>query len=152
MKCYFEGKAGEKHPELDVEGTIKARCVIRNVGASPASVVLGAAVEQPNKVLAQSSSKDLKIEPGKVAIARFEFRLPAQTSIGDSLTIVALLNDVVRSRIVGVVRKVGVCPSGPISRSNYKKKRAELVKARDAGALSGDEFDQYDAALVLCIE
>ena len=45
-----------------------------------------------------------------------------------------------------------VCPHGRLTREKYRAKRAELKAALDAGELTQEEFDSYDAELVGCLE
>jgi hypothetical protein len=79
------------------------------------------------------------VKPDERLPVRVEAR---ETSLGASHAI----------ELTAVVRMPTVCPDGKLTRTQYEKKRVELKAALDAGALSAEEHDRYDAELVSCLE
>jgi hypothetical protein len=50
------------------------------------------------------------------------------------------------------IKPASMCPDGSITRDEYRRRHEALFEALKAGALAQDEFDAYDAELILCID
>lgn len=150
FRCHFDGLAGEDKPQLDLRKPVKVQCILRNEGGPRAMGTVTARLGPKGTPLATS----VVLTPGKTELAHFSFTVNAP--LGSPIDVVATLsgpNVIAASTTVhGVVGRAAVCPSGKLTRSEYKKKRDELQKALQAGALTQQEFDSYDAELILCIE
>jgi hypothetical protein len=55
------------------------------------------------------------------------------------------------TRVIGAIRKPGLCVPGQLSRAQYRTKLEELRAAIAAGELTPAQFDRYDAELVTCV-
>jgi hypothetical protein len=50
------------------------------------------------------------------------------------------------------VARPQLCPEGRITRERFLEKRTELRKKLDAGLISKDDYDRYEAELVRCMK
>jgi hypothetical protein len=51
-----------------------------------------------------------------------------------------------------LVARPKICPSGKLTRPEFVKKREELRKTLEAGVISQEEYERYEAELVGCME
>lgn len=96
---------------------------------------------------------DKAIEPGRSRRISLELLVPADVE-GDSTVRVAIAGAAVRPAAATINIKVasGLCGGKKLTQEEYRARRAKLEKAFQAGALSAQEFDRYDAELVSCLK
>ncbi|HTJ46897.1 MAG TPA: hypothetical protein VL463_32560 [Kofleriaceae bacterium] len=143
----------EHEPALDAGEHIDLRCTVENGGPSAAMVVIDVWIDKDGVV--RSSAKEIASH-GKM-VFDVPFEIPRGLALDSTLVIFAQASDLrfhrtAMSMIQGVVHKPKLCTPGQLSRAQYDAKIAELRRALEAGDLSQDEFDRYDAELVGCLK
>lgn len=126
-------------------------CGVTNTGDETAHNVTLSVVGANKPVVKQLSSLKAKQTTSTKIMLRAK-----QTQLGArvSLSITARGGNVkregiqhLRARVVAPV----LCPAGRLTRAAYTAKLRQLRAALKSGALSQQEFDRYDAALVMCL-
>jgi hypothetical protein len=96
-----------------------------------------------------------KIQPGKAVVRSVTVKLPEATA-GDDATVLVTFQERNGHAPVELTKKLplvrSLCPSGKLTRTQYDERRARLKRTLDAGDLSPDDFDRYDAELLRCLE
>jgi hypothetical protein len=153
VRCHFQGHAGEARPEIDARRPVHVQCVLHNSGSRPAAVEVTASLEGTE----QTRSRGVNVAPGKTQVVDLDFKVPADTQLGTALVVLASFSGegLARGepqRLTAVVGRPQVCPGARITREEYRRRHEALRGALASGALTQDEFDEYDAELILCIE
>lgn len=96
---------------------------------------------------------DKAIEPGRRHRVSLELTVPVDAE-GDTAVKVTLSGPGVKSISATVNTKVasGLCGGKKLTQEEYRAKRDKLEKAFQAGAMSAQEFDKFDAELVSCLK
>ena len=155
VSCRLEGQVASQSPTVYPGQAASIWCIVENTGDATARAVTVSA-----KAAGKTFKKNIKrrIRRGKRAGARVELRVPSDPKlIGTRLIIETSATAKNASKpatfeLAVQITKPSRCPGGLLSRKEYQSKRAKLEKALQAGALSQDEFDEYDAELVGCLE
>ena len=100
-----------------------------------------------------------RIEPGETLTRTRDVALASQADEVDP-TVVAVVTSgnappasaTSKLRLATEAPLHGLCERGALTRDAYRIKRNSLEAALAAAALTQQEFDRYDAALVRCIE
>jgi hypothetical protein len=125
---------------------------VDNSGTGAANVAL----ETPLARATSAAPPAQRIGPAGHALFDVPITIPRALAIDSpvEITVVARDRHFARSastRIVGLIRKPRLCHAGELSHTQYSAKLAALRAARAAGNLTRDQFDQYDAELVSCL-
>jgi hypothetical protein len=139
--------------EVDAGEVVRLRCVIKNEGGRAANQVTTLAVVGTQRV----QSRPVIISSRASETIELPLRIPTHVGIDQQLAIAVTASEPAGGQRAGTtvavtIRRPRLCPSGKLTREEYRTKRASLERARAAGDLTADEFDRYDAELVGCLE
>lgn len=140
--------------EVDAGEIVRLRCEVRNEGGRLATAVTTTASVGGQR----AASRATDIAPRAAETVEVPVRIPTGASIDQQLLIDVVAAEAAKggqratARVAVTIRRPRVCPSGKLTRAEYRTKRAELDRARAAGDLTAEEFDRYDAELVGCLD
>jgi hypothetical protein len=140
--------------DVDAGEIVRLRCEVRNDGGRLATEVTTSAAIGGQR----AASRAIDIAPRTAETVEVPLRIPTGAAIDQQLVIDVTATESAAdgqratTRVAVTLRRPRVCPSGKLTRAAYRTKRAELDRARAAGALTADEFDRYDAELVGCLD
>ena len=139
--------------EVDAGETVRLRCTVRNDGGRPATGVSTIATVGGQRV----ASRAIDIAPRAAETLDLPVRIPVGAAIDQQLVIELVATEPAGGQrssttVAVTIRRPRVCPSGKLTRAEYRVKRTEIERARAAGDLTADEFDRYDAELVGCLD
>lgn len=137
---------------LVVGGTGLVTLTVANTGPSTAVDVVGK-TRSTIKALDGVTFALGKIQPGRRASRTVTVKAPTKTD--DDRALVKLTVSAAGAASVSgdltIELTRSVCPAGGMSRETYDAKRKNLKSARDAGHITQEEFDRYDAELLSCL-
>lgn len=139
---------------VDAGEIVRLRCEVKNEGGRMATDVTTHATVGGQR----ASSRATHIAPRDAETVDVPIRIPTGAAIDQQLVIEVVAAEPAvggqraTTRVAVTIRRPRVCPSGKLTRAEYRSKRAELERARTAGDLTADEFDRYDAELVGCLD
>jgi len=145
--------AGDVH-EVDAGESLRLRCTIRNDGGRQAKQV---STMLAIGGVARLTSAPIDLAPRTQATVELPVRIPTDAAIDQQVAIEVTASEPpggqrATTTVMVTIRRPRVCPTGKLTRAEYRLKRAELERARAAGDLTADEFDRYDAELVGCLD
>lgn len=140
--------------EVDAGEIVRLRCEVRNEGGRLATDVTTHATIGGQR----ATSRATDIAPRGAESVEVPIRIPTGASIDQQLVIEVVAAESATggqraaTRLPVTIRRPRVCPSGKLTRAEYRTKRANLERARASGDLTAEEFDRYDAELVGCLD
>jgi hypothetical protein len=153
IDCGARARMAESRLAVDAAEPVRLVCVVSNTGGIARDVTLE--VQLAGGDATTLGPQDIATDDAHAFDLRVELPRDARLDAELALVVTARERGFGRSAsatLTLVVDRARVCPRGTLSRPAYQAKRAELVKARDAGALTDAELDAYDAELVGCLE
>jgi hypothetical protein len=148
VHCWIPGRSPDR-PDFDAGEDIMMQCLVDNSGTGAANVTLESS-------LARSAPAAQRVAPGGNVLFDVPITIPRTLAIDSPVEITVVARDrrfarAMSTQIVGVIHKPRLCHTGELTHTQYRVKLAALRAARAAGNLTPDQFDQYDAELVSCL-
>ncbi len=153
MTCSFDDLGGDK-PRVDAGTAIHVTCAVRNEGAATRGARLYAKVGEDPSVIA---SEPFDLGADRSFSATLPLEVPRDAKLDSLLSVTLWVRDEAsggqtEASLTLEVARPQICPGGKISRATYKTKLAELRRKLDAGLISKEDFERYEAELVGCME
>ena len=152
LDCHFDDLAGAV-PRVDAGTTLHVGCVVRNDGSPARAVQVRASyVERPYSV----DAPVFELGSDRASRVTLPLEVPRDATMDAKLTIHIDVADASGAHAQAVlhleVARPQLCPEGNISHQRFLEKRAELRRKLDAGLISKDDYDRYEAELVGCMK
>ncbi len=153
MTCSLDGLTGDR-PRVDAGMTVHVTCVVRNEGAAARGIRLHAKVAENPTVL---FSEPFDLGADRSFSATLPLEVPRDAKLDSLLRVKLWAGDDASGVQADVVltleiARPQICPGGKISRARFDEKRTELRRKLDAGLISKEDFERYEAELVGCME
>ena len=153
MGCRVLGQDTPR-PAVDAGQVLAVECTVRNDGSRATGVRVAATLTGVPRPV---ESEAFELDTSKQNTITLALQVPRGAALDSQLALTLRVRhdgskhfqEVVLPLVVARPR---ICPHGKLTREAFTKKRAELRGTLDAGLISQDEYDRYEAELVGCLE
>jgi hypothetical protein len=152
LDCRFDEYTGDA-PRVDAGTTVHVSCTVRNDGSPAHAVQVRASfAERPDKV----DAPGFDLASDRASRVTLPLEVPRDAPMDSKLTVHIDVVDGAGAHAQAIlhleVARPQLCPEGRITRERFLEKRTELRKKLDAGLISKDDYDRYEAELVRCMK
>jgi hypothetical protein len=152
LDCHFADLSGDK-PRVDAGMTVHVTCNVHNDGSPARAVAVHAGFEGGQ---GGSDARPFDLASDRTMRVDVALDVPRDASIDAPLTVRIEAADSSGVRAQATLHlEVGrpqLCPGGRITRERFLEKRADLRRKLDAGLISKEDYERYEAELVGCMK
>jgi hypothetical protein len=152
LDCHFLDLTGDK-PRVDAGTTVHVTCNVHNDGSAARGVAIHAGFEGGAPGI---DARSFDLAGDRTTRVDLALDVPRDASIDAPLTLRIDAVDASGVRAQAIlhleVARPQLCPGGRITRERFVEKRTELRRKLDAGLISKEDYDRYEAELVGCMK